>query len=85
MERTESSWFCLFWDPIYCWNTKNLLEIKMFANTAPLGISNKVSARSQKNHRNREKLSKKKNKGAKLGLNYPHGAVPKRHQEFSHI
>ena len=69
MERTKSLWFCPFWDQIYCWNTKNLLEIKMFANTVPLGISNNVGARSQKNHRNRVKLSKKK--GSQIGSKLP--------------
>ena len=69
MERTKSLWICPFWDQIYCWNTKNLLEIKMFANTVPLGISNNVGARSQKNHRNRVKLSKKK--GSQIGSKLP--------------
>ena len=59
-----------FWDPGYCWKTKNLLEFKISANTTSLGISNNVNARSQNNHRILVKLSKKK-LGTQIGSNLP--------------
>ena len=68
MEPTESLWFWSILKPNYRWKTKNLLKTKISANTASLGISNKVSARSQKNHSILVKLSKKKEKlGTQIG------------------
>ena len=49
---------------------KTLLKTKISGKTAFLGISNDVSPRSQKNHKILAKLTKNKNVGYKLGINY---------------
>ena len=53
---------------------KILLKNKIFAKTASLAIINKISSRSQKNHRILVKLNRKTFFGFKLGLHYQHGS-----------
>ena len=60
---------------------KILLKTKISAKTTPLGISNNVSPRSQKNHRILVKLSKKKNF---FWTQLPPGALSRGYQKFSH-
>ena len=57
------------------------LKTKSTAKTASLVIINKVSPRSQKNHRIIVKFSQKILSGSKLGLDH-HGS--KGHHKFSH-
>ena len=63
---------------------KILLNIKIFAKTVSLAISNNLSLRLQKNHRILVKSSKKAFFGLKFGLNCDHRAAQKSHQKFSH-
>ena len=63
---------------------KILLNIKIFAKTVSLVISNNLSLRLQKNHRILVQSSKKASFGLKFGLNCDHRAAQKSHQKFSH-
>ena len=70
-----------YWSPIYRRKTKNIAKNQKYCKNCTLVIINKVSPRSQKNHRIIVKFSQKILSGSKLGLDH-HGS--KGHHKFSH-
>ena len=69
MERMQMYSFGPIWSPIYCRKTKILLKTKISGKLSSLGISNKISPRSQKKSHNSCKINQNKLFGPKLGIN----------------